>query len=66
MLTSQSHIHLGFDLNNIKCKKKKKKKRINKRQKDLLLTIEFAKKQLTLDCAFSHLRIEIQKAIIKL
>ena len=42
MLTSQSHIHLGFDLNNIKYQKKLN--RINKRQKDLLLTIEFAKK----------------------
>jgi len=42
MLTSQSHIHLGFDLNNIK--RQKKLNRINKRQKDLLLTIEFAKK----------------------
>ena len=56
MLTSQSHIHLGFDLNNIKCQKKKKKKRINKRQKDLLLTIEFAKK--TIDIGLRILTFE--------
>ena len=63
MLTSQSHIYLGFDLKNIK-RQKKKKNRINKRQKDLLLTIEFVKK--TIEIGLGIFTFEKQKTIRKL
>ena len=62
MLTSQSHIYLGFDLKNIK--RQKKINRINKRQKDLLLTIEFVKK--TIEIGLGIFTFEKQKTIRKL
>ena len=62
MLTSQSHIYLGFDLKNIK--RQKILNRINKRQKDLLLTIEFVKK--ATEIGLGIFTFEIQKTIRKL